>query len=161
MNIRKPHMALHYKKATLNKHIKFNLKEITPSTVPEHISSLFLPKIWDTIHKSIQKDINELFDAYYYKLWTATSLMAYRIFEQVLKVHIHYDLKEEPAKDITDAIQKLKKHKYDPSLINILDELKENRNNFMHGDTRASTQEAKQSIIKVITLTMNIHNIKP
>lgn len=161
MNIRKPHMALQYKKAKLNEHIKSNLEKITPSNIPEDISSLFLPKIWDTINESIKKDINELFDAYYYKLWTATSLMSYRIFENVLKVHINHDLKEEPAIDITDAIKKLKKHKYDPILIKLLDELKENRNSFMHGNTRASTQDAKESIVKVISLAMNIHNIKP
>ena len=154
-------MALHYKKAKLNEHIKSNLEQITPSTVPEDISDLFLPDIWDTIHVSIQKDINELFDAYYYKLWTATSVMAYRIFENVLKVHIEHDLKEEPAIDITDAIKKLENHKYDTNLIHTLYKLKEYRNSFMHGNTRASTQEAKESIIKVMSLAMNIHNIRP
>ena len=52
-------------------------------------------------------------------------------------------------------------HKYDPNLIKILNELKEYRNSFMHGNTRASTQEAKESIVKVISLAMKIHNIKP
>lgn len=160
-NMRKPHMALHYKKAKLMEHIKSNLEQITPSNIPVDISSLFLPKIWDTLNESIKKDINELFDAYYYKLWTSASLMAYRIFENVLKVHINHDLKEEPAIDITDAIKKLEKHKYDSDLIKILYELREYRNSFMHGNTRASTQEAKESIVKVISLAMNIHNIKP
>lgn len=160
-NMRKPHMALHYKKAKLMEHIKSNLEQITPSNIPVDISSLFLPKIWDTLNESIKKDINELFNSYYYKLWTATSLMAYRIFENVLKVHINHDLKEDPAIDITDAIKKLEKHKYDTDLIETLYELKEYRNSFMHGNTRASTQEAKESIVKVISLAMNIHNIKP
>ena len=87
--------------------------------------------------------------------------MAYRIFENVLKVHIVHDLKEKPAIDITDAIKKLEKNKYDPNLLKILYELKEHRNSFMHGNTRASTQEAKESIVKVMSLAMNIHNIKP
>ena len=160
-HIRKPHMALQYKKAKLIEHIKSNLEQITPSNIPKDSSSLFLPKIWNTINESIKKDINELFRAYGYRLWTATSLMAYRIFENVLKVHIEHDLKEEPAIDITEAIKKLEKHKYDPNLIKILYELKEYRNSFMHGNTRASTQEAKDSIIRIMSLAMNIHNIKP
>ncbi|GIT99700.1 hypothetical protein TSL6_02070 [Sulfurovum sp. TSL6] len=160
-NMRKPHMALQYKKAKLIEHIKYNLEQITPSNIPEDISSLFLPKIWDTINESIKKDINELFRSYGFRLWTATSLMAYRIFENVLKVHIKHDLKGEPAIDITDAIKKLEKHKYDPNLIKTLYELKEDRNSFMHGNIRASTQKAKESIVKVISLAMNIHNIRP
>ncbi len=160
-DMRKPHMALHYRKAKLTEHIKSNLEQITPSNIPDDISSLFLPKIWDTINESIKKDINELFSAYNYKLWTATSVMAYRIFENVLKVHIVADLKEEPAIDITDAINKLENNKYDFDLLKILYELKENRNSFMHGNTRASTQEAKDSIIRIMSLAMNIHNIKP
>ena len=161
-DMRKSHMPLHYKKATLIEHIKSNLEQINPSNIDvNNISSLFLPKIWDTINESIKKDINELFRAYYYELWTATSVMAYRIFENVLKVHIAHDLKEEPAIDITDAIKKLEKNKYDPYLLKILYELKEHRNSFMHGNTRASTQEAKESIVKVMSLAMNIHNIRP
>ena len=161
-NMRKPHMALQYKKAKLMEHIKSNLEQITPSNIDEkNISSLFLPKIWDTINESIKKDINELFRAYGLGLWTATSLMAYRIFENILKVHINHNLKEEPAIDITDAIKKLENHKYDTNLIKTLYELKEYRNSFMHGNTRASTQEAKESIVKVMSLAMNIHNIEP
>ena len=64
-DMRKPHMALQYKKAELIEHIKYNLEQITPSNIPEDISSLFLPEIWDTINESIKKDINELFGAYY------------------------------------------------------------------------------------------------
>ncbi len=162
VHIRKPHMALHYKKAILIEHIKSNLEHITPSNIDEYnISALFLPKIWDTIHDSIKKDINELFRAYGFGLWTATSLLAYRIFENVLKVHIEDDLEEEPAIDITDAIKKLEKHKYDPNLIKILYELKEHRNSYMHGNTIDSIQDAKESIVTVMSLTMVIHNIKP
>jgi len=161
-NMRKPHMALQYKKAKLTEHIKSHLEQISPANIDENnISFMFLPKIWDTINTSIKKDINELFRAYSFGLWTATSLMAYRIFENVLKVHIVHDLKEEPAMDLNDAIKRLEKHNYDTNLIKILYELKEKRNSFMHGNTRASTQDAKESIVKVMSLAMNIHNIKP
>ncbi len=159
--MRKSHMPLQYKKSRLAEHIKSNIEEITPSNIPENISSMFLPKIWDTINESIKKDINELFRAYSHNLWTATSLMAYRIFENVLKVHIEYDLKDEPAKDITDAINKLEKHEYNSFLLDTLRKFKDHRNSFMHGNIRASPQEAKKSIIDVMSLAMNIHNIKP
>ena len=161
-HMRKSHMPLHHKKSKLIEHMKSNLEQITPSNIDENnISFLFLPKIWDTINASIKKDINELFRAYGFGLWTATTLMAYRIFENVLKVHIVHDLKEESAIDITDAIKKLEKHKYDPNLIKTLYELKDVRNSFMHGNKRASPQNTKESIVKVMSLTMNIYNIKP
>ena len=160
VDMRKPHMPLQYKKSELLEHIKLNIRKITPKNIQEDISSLFLPEIWNSINEDIRKDINELFSAYSHSLWTATSLMAYRIFENVLKVHIIYDLKDESVKYISDAINILEKHKYDTYLLNTLRNLKDHRNNFMHGKIRASPQEAKKSIMDVMLLTMSIHNLR-
>jgi len=160
-NIRKPHMALHYKSAKLHQHIKDYIEGITPNKVPEDISSLFLDKIWDTMNQNLQKDIKELFEVYFIRQWTATALMAGRIFENVLKIHIEYDLKENTVTNIGNAIKILEKHNYDSVLINELNNFKEKRNNFMHGIKRAGSEDAKKFVISVVSVTMSIHNIKP
>lgn len=106
-NMRKSYMALHYKSAKLNKHLESYIEGITPNQIPEDISSLFLEKIWDTMNKDIQKDVKELFEVYFIHQWTATSLMAGRLLENVLKIHIKDHLKEEAVTNIGNAIKKL------------------------------------------------------
>jgi len=159
-NMRKAHMALHYKSAKLNQHIESKIEGITPSKIPEDISSLFLEKIWNTMNKNIQKDVEELFNVYFYQQWTATSLMAGRLLENVLNIHIKDDLKEEPVNNIGNAIKKLEEHKYDSSLLKKLNTYKDKRNDFMHGIKRAGAGEAKKFVVDVISITMSIHNIK-
>lgn len=160
-HLRKPHMALHYKEKYLAKHLRDHIEGITPSKIPEDISSLVPQKIWETINTSIQKDINELFKVYSYQQWTATSLMASRLLENVLKVHVEYDLNEDSIKNIGEAIEKLKDHKYNSHLLKKLDEYREKRNSFMHGHERASSLDAKESVIFAMSIAMQIHNIKP
>lgn len=160
-HLRKPHMALHKKQKVLEDHIKEHIVSIVPSKIPKEISSLFPQEIWDTISNNIQKDINELFKVYQYQQWTATILMSSRLLENILKVHVEYDLKESTIKNIGEAIEKLKKHNYDPDLINELDQYREKRNRFMHGHERASSSEAKESVVFVISKTIQIYNIKP
>lgn len=160
-NLRKPHMALHYKSAKLDKHIESNIEGITPNKIPEDISSLFLQNIWDTMNESIKKDVKELFEVYFIQQWTATTLMAGRLLENVLKIHIEHDLKEEAVTNIGNAIKKLENHNYDPNLIKKLNAYKNKRNDFMHGIKRAGAGEAKNFVVDVISITMSIHNIKP
>lgn len=160
-HLRKPHMALHKKQKVLENHIKKHIVSIVPSKIPKEISSLFPQEIWDTISNNIQKDIDELFKVYQYQQWTATILMASRLLENILKVHVEYDLKESTIKNIGEAIEKLKKHNYDSDLINELDKYREKRNRFMHGHERASSSEAKESVVFVVSKTIQIYNIKP
>jgi len=160
-NIRKPHMALHYKQARIAEHIKTKVINLKPTNIPEDISSLFLPKIWETINSDIQKDITELYKAYKYSLWTSTILMAYRILENILKVHIKSDLKTDPGNSITKSIQILEKNKYASNLLKKLSEYKDERNEYMHGNKRAGAGEVKKIVGDIISITMHIHNIKP
>ncbi|GHV84343.1 hypothetical protein AGMMS50212_16830 [Spirochaetia bacterium] len=53
--------------------------DIKPKNIPENISTLISDKIWKTMSDKIQKDLQEMFDAYHFELWTATILMAYNI----------------------------------------------------------------------------------
>jgi hypothetical protein len=77
-------------------------------------------KIWNNITKDIKKDIQEMFDAFYNELWTATILMIYRVLEEVLRVLVEYDLNENKVKNIGEAIKILKEKDYNENLINNL-----------------------------------------
>ena len=153
--------ALHYKQARIAEHIKTKVINLKPTNIPEDISSLFLPKIWETINSDIQKDIKELYTAYQHQLWTATSLMAYRTLENILKVHIESDLKKGSANSITSAIKVLEDNKYNSGLLKQLSEYKDERNEYMHGNKRAGAGDVKKIIADIISITMHIYNIKP
>lgn len=155
-------MNLHYKSSWLQNHINSNIVGIVPSRIPDEISSIVPEKIWNTMHKEIQKDLEELFNVYYYQQWTATSLMACRILERVLKIHVECDLKANAVMNIGDAIKEVKKSKYfDSNSIKELYDYQEQRNSFMHGNKRASGAEAKDLVGYVMKIAMRIHNIKP
>lgn len=160
MHLRKPHMPLYIKQKVLENHIKEHIESIVPSKIPKEISSLFPPSIWDTMSDNIQKDIKELFKVYEYQQWTATTLMASRLLENILQVHVEYDLKEDTIKNIGEAIEKLNKHYDNTDLLTELDHYRIKRNNFMHGHERASSSEAKETVVFVISKTLQIYNIK-
>ncbi len=160
MKIRKQNMHSYYNKVKLAKNIESNFTDLTPSKIPKDISSLILDKIWNAMHDSIQKDVKELFKVYACQQWTATSLMAMRLLENVLKIHLECDLKEKPIKDMGDAINKLEEHEYDYNLLVRLREYKEERNNLMHGNNRAGASDAKRLVVDIMTIVMSIHNIR-
>ena len=160
-NLKKPHMPLYYKQKVLEDHIKKEIIDLKPSKIPKDISSLFLTKIWETINKSIQKDIEELYKAYENSLWTSAILMAYRTLENILKVHIKSDLKKAPGDNIAKSIQILEENNYDPLLLKKLSSYKDERNEYMHGNKRAGAGEVKKIVGDIISITMHIHNIKP
>lgn len=160
MKIRKQNMHSHYKKVTLAQNIESNFAELTPSKIPKDIASLILDKIWNAMHDSIQKDIKELFKVYACQQWTATSLMAMRLLENALKIHLECDLEEKSVKDMGDAIKKLEKHEYNFNLLVRLREYKEERNNLMHGNIRAGASDAKRLVFDIMTIIMSIHNIR-
>ena len=154
-------MPLYYKQKVLEVHIKKEIIDLKPSKIPKDISSLFLTEIWETINKSIQKDIEELYKAYKHSLWTSAILMAYRTLENILKVHIKSDLKKAPGDNIAKSIQILEENNYDPLLLKKLSSYKDERNEYMHGNKRAGAGEVKKIVGDIISITMHIHNIKP
>jgi hypothetical protein len=82
------------------KYIGEKITDIKPNNVPENISEIIPELIWNNMTKDIRKDIQEMFDAYYNELWTCTLLMVYRILEEVLRVHVEYDLNENEVKNM-------------------------------------------------------------
>jgi hypothetical protein len=135
--------------------------DIKPKDIPDDISSLIPNEIWNTITKDTQKDLQETFGCYSFKFWTATLLMVYRVLEEVLRVHIVYDLKDNFPQNIGEIIDILRKKNYDENFLHNLELYKEDRNSFMHGKKRASPQEAKNMIRYLMSIVLWIYNIKP
>ena len=154
-------MPLLYKKKIIKDWMDSNIVNITPRSSSSDIVSKIPRKILDTINQDVTKDLKELLNTYQCQLWTATALMTGRILENVLKIHITYDLKEKSVNDIGDAINILEKNKYNQNLIKKLRALNEKRNTFMHGNKRAGSHEAKELLVDVIDIVINVHNIKP
>jgi hypothetical protein len=134
---------------------------IKPKEVPENISSLIPEKIWNCMSKEKQKDLQETFDCYSYELWTATLLMIYRVLEEVLRVHVVYDLQGSEVQNIGEIINVLENKNYNENFIKKLEYYKDERNDFMHGKKRASPKEAKEMLWYLMSIVLWIYNIKP
>ena len=154
-------MEYFYEHDSLIKYIDEKFLDLTPNNIPEKISEIIPELILNNMTKNIQKDVQELFDAYCYELWTCTLLMAYRVLEEVLRVHVEYDLNENEVKNLGEAIKVLQEQNYNESLINNLQNCREERNNFMHGKKRASPADAKRMLGYIMSIVMQIYNIKP
>jgi hypothetical protein len=143
------------------KYIDENFMDLKPNNVPKNISEIIPEMLWNSITKNIQKDIQEMFYTYHHELWTATLLMAYRVLEEALRVHVEYDLNENEVKNIGEAIRILKEKNYNENLISNLQYFREERNNLMHGKKRASPADAKKVIGHITSIVFQIYNIKP
>ena len=98
-------MDKHYNDAELNRYIQQHILGLIPSKVPEEIKEIVPKEIWETMNNDIKKDVDELYTVYYYEQWTATSLMACRLLENTLAIHIEEDLKEKEPRNIGDSIK--------------------------------------------------------
>jgi hypothetical protein len=154
-------MEYFYEQDSLIKYIDDKMINIKPTDVPENISEIIPENIWNCITKDVQKDIQEMYDAYYHELWTATVLMIYRILERVLKVHVEYDLKQDEVKNLGEAIKILQDKNYNEDLIINLNHCREERNNYMHGKKRANPADAKKMLGYIMSIVLQIYNIKP
>ncbi len=154
-------MDKHYNDTVLNQHIQRHILGLIPSKVPKYIKEIVPNEIWETMSDDIKKDVDELYTVYYHEQWTATSLMACRLLENTLAIHIEEDLKEKEPKNIGGSIKILEQRNYPKSLTDKLDEYREKRNDLMHGIKRASAAEAKELVGYSMSLCVQIHNIKP
>lgn len=134
---------------------------ITPNKIPEKMSAIVPEAIWGTMTSNVQKDIEEMFTVYCHEQWTATTMMVYRILEEVLRVHVEYDLGEDAVRNLGNSIKVLRERGYPESLINGLEYCRGERNSIMHGTKRASSADAKKMIGYVMSIALQIYNIKP
>ncbi|GMO38153.1 MAG: hypothetical protein Ta2F_14270 [Termitinemataceae bacterium] len=154
-------MEQHFKYESLMKYCDEKFGDIKPKTVPDDISELVPQEIWNTMTKDKQKDLQETFGCYACEFWTATLLMIYRVLEESLRVHVEYDLKEKEVKNIGEIIDILRQHDYNENFLKKLEYYKDERNSFMHGKKRASPNEAKNMLGYLMSIVLEIYNIKP
>ena len=122
--------------------------DVFPSAMVEHMN------------KFLKKDISDLFGCMYYELWNPTVLMSARILENQLKVHIYTDLHiEDDLQSIGACINIMKKANYPFEFISMIDELRDLRNEAMHGEARFGSDEAMNIAKKVLKILAWIYNI--
>ena len=68
------------------------IRPFRPKTCPDTIDLIFPKDIVDSLDDYVYKDINETIACFKMKLWTATSLMSFRLIEGELRVHAEHDL---------------------------------------------------------------------
>lgn len=136
------------------------LGEIFRSTPGTHFNPPFnntrlvnqLPAdIQQYIHNDVEEDLEEMKNCAQNNLFTAASLMAFRIFEKIVFFHIEYDLKRPKPKTLFKGIELLKET-FSKQFVN--DQFQKfiriNRNKGMHSAKSFSKDEA----FEIIDLTM-------
>ena len=142
-------------------HLEKHFIDIKPSEIPKDILKLIPKEIYKTMTNASRRDITELYECYRHQLWTACSLMAYRVLEEALRIHISEVHGEESFEGLGHSLEILIEQGYPKVFIERIDELRRDRNSFMHGKRRASIQNTQWLVGYVVTLTLQIHNIIP
>ncbi len=136
------------------------INTIKPSTTENlECEDLFTEYLCESMTDFVIKDIRELFDCISFELWTASVLMSARILESQLKAHIESDLNEKSPDTIGGCIYLLKNKGYDKGFIEMLEELRELRNDAMHAERRFSPSDTLDIVKKVLIIVASIHNI--
>ncbi|GHU60023.1 hypothetical protein FACS189444_6480 [Spirochaetia bacterium] len=153
-------MTYIYDRDELLKFINDNYSDIKPRDVQKKYPSQIFPKIWEQMSKYYQKEILEMLAVYEIEQWTATTLMACRILESTLRLHVQEDLNAEDISNMNEAIKILEENNYGEAFLNKLTELKEERNSYVHGLKRAGSAEAKEMVNYVLSVFLQIFNMR-
>jgi hypothetical protein len=149
-----------YDRNELLKFINENYSDIKPRDVAERCPSKIFPKIWEPMSKYYQKEILEMLAVYEAKQWTATMLMACRIFESTLRLHVKEDLNSSDINNMHESIKIMEENNYGEAFLNRLTELKDERNLYIHGLKRAGAAEAKEMVNYVLSIFLQIFNMR-
>jgi hypothetical protein len=149
-----------YNRDELLKFINENYSDIKPRDVADKCPSKIFPKIWECMSKYYQKEILEMLAVYEAGQWTATVLMACRILESTLRLHAEEDLNASDVNNINESIQVMEENHYGEAFLTRLTELKDERNSYMHGLKRAGAAEAKEMVNSVLSVFLQIFNMR-
>ncbi len=142
-----------------------NINNLNHSDIKSKKSKIqnFFPEILiENMTNFLKKDINENLRCLACNLWTASVLMSARIFENELKTHINADLKiNKDLRNIGECIDELENVNYPSNFLDQLDELRELRNDAMHGQKRFSSEDSIIIFKKVLNIITWIYNIIP
>jgi hypothetical protein len=149
-----------YDRDELVKFINENYSGIKPRDVANKTLDKVFPKIWEQMSKYYQKEILEMLYVYKDEQWTAATLMACRILESVLRLHAEEDLNASEINNMQEAIQIMEENNYGEAFLNKLNDMKEERNSYMHGLKRAGSAEAKEMVNFVLSIFLQIFNMR-
>jgi len=150
----------YYCDSCLAKYIKGYIFPIKPTYLNDKwCQDLFPKQIFENMSNYFQKDIDDLILCLQNQIWVPAVLMSARILETQLKIHIEEDLNEDLVPDnIGECIGILSRNQYSKSFIDMVDELRDLRNQAMHGETRFNSQQALKKKKKVLAITVWIFN---
>jgi hypothetical protein len=149
-----------YDRDELLKFINENYSDIKPHDVTERCPSKVFPKIWEQMSNYYQKEILEMMAVYEAEQWTATILMACRILESTLRLHVEEDLNASDINNMHESIKIMEENHYGEAFLNRLTELKDERNSYVHGLKRAGSAEAKEMVNYVLSVFLQIFNMR-
>jgi hypothetical protein len=149
-----------YDRDELLKFINENYSDIKPRDVIERCPSKIFPEIWEHMSNYYQKEILEMLAVYEAEQWTATMLMACRILESVLRLHVKEDLNASDINNMHESIKIMEENHYGEAFLNRLIELKDDRNSYVHGLKRAGSAEAKEMVNYVLSVFLQIFNMR-
>jgi hypothetical protein len=149
-----------YDRDKLLKFIDENYSDIKPHDVIERCPSKVFPEIWERMSNYYQKEILEMLAVYEAEQWTATMLMACRILESTLRLHVEEDLNASDINNMHESIKIMEENHYGEAFLNRLTELKDERNSYVHGLKRAGSAEAKEMVNYVLSVFLQIFNMR-
>lgn len=138
------------------------ISHIKPSNIENgYCDDTFPNFMYERMPKLLRKDIEETLGCVKFEFWTATVLMSLRILETQLKDHIYSDLGiSKDLQNIGKCIKIFQNHNYSTEFISLLKELKDLRNDAMHGEKRFGSSEAINILKKVLVIIAWIYNIQ-
>ena len=121
--------------------------------------NLFPPECVDAMDDFIVTEINELDACLRNHLWTAATLLAFRIFEDTIKVHVKYDLKKSIRNLDLKACINLMRKTCNQQYVNQMHELRKIRNRAMHPKDQFDARSAVDIVLQVCDITMFVYAI--
>ncbi|MBA7524268.1 hypothetical protein ES705_16405 [subsurface metagenome] len=146
----------------LHIHVTNVLDKLTPSKVKKvEIDTLFPIEIVNSMSDPLKKDINETLKCYANCLWTATTLMCFRILEREIRNYLrkNYNVKDK-LESIGACIEQFKKFSTNDTFLNNLERIKDLRNKGMYGEYRFSSEETKELMRTTFSIASWTNNIK-
>nr|MDO8113056.1 DUF4145 domain-containing protein [Candidatus Sigynarchaeota archaeon] len=145
----------------LSQFIQEQIEPLRPSNTDESCQALYPEAINANIADYIEKDINELLDCLSYELWTACVVMSARILETIVRDYYAAKIGEEVPINFAQVIKGINSAGiFSAQFIQLLDELRELRNDAMHGERRFSPDESISTCKKVLAIVAFIANFR-
>ncbi|MCO4782734.1 MAG: hypothetical protein KC646_10460 [Candidatus Cloacimonetes bacterium] len=94
------------------------------------------------------------------QLWIASSLMAFRVFEEVIDTHLSNDLKIDPKSlKLKDRIHHCSRA-FNNAFVDEMHNIRKLRNKSMHADVQLSLKESLYIVLKVCKLVIYVYSFE-